>query len=72
MPTTIRDIAREAGVSTATVSKVINNKMYVAPATRERVLQIMKDLNYSPNVSASNLARKITKTVFSFFARKGV
>lgn len=53
MPTTIRDIAREAGVSTATVSKVINNKMYVAPATREKVLQIMKDLNYSPNVSAS-------------------
>lgn len=64
MPTTIRDIAREAGVSTATVSKVINNKMYVAPATREKVLQIMKDLNYSPNVSASNLARKATKTVF--------
>lgn len=64
MPTTIRDIAREAGVSTATVSKVINNKMYVAPATKEKVLQIMKALNYSPNKCASNLAKNVTKTVF--------
>lgn len=63
MSITIRDIAREAEVSTATVSKVINNKMYVAPKTRDKVLQVMKRLNYAPNASAANLARKVTKTV---------
>lgn len=63
MSTNIKDIAREAGVSTATVSKVINNKMYVAPATRERVLQTMSQLNYKPNASAANLARKSSKII---------
>ena len=47
MPATINDIAREAGVSIATVSKVINNKAHVAPDTREKVLQVMDKLNYA-------------------------
>lgn len=63
MAYTIKDIAKEAGVSTATVSKVINDKMYVAPETREKVLQIMKRMNYTPNVSAANLARKSSKVI---------
>ena len=42
MPTTIHDIAREAGVSIATVSKVINNKAHVAHTTREKVLKDRK------------------------------
>lgn len=63
MAYTIKDIAKEAGVSTATVSKVINNKMYVAPETRNKVLQVMKRLNYTPNVSAANLARKSSKMI---------
>lgn len=63
MAYTIKDIAKEAGVSTATVSKVINNKMYVAPETRSKVLQVMKSLNYTPNVSAANLARKSSKMI---------
>ncbi|MDO4811880.1 MAG: LacI family DNA-binding transcriptional regulator [Eubacteriales bacterium] len=63
MAYTIKDIAKEAGVSTATVSKVINNKMYVAPGTRSKVLQVMKRLNYTPNVSAANLARKSSKMI---------
>lgn len=63
MSLTIKDIAREAGVSAATVSKVLNNKLYVAPETRERVLQTMRKLNYTPNASAANLARKSSKTV---------
>ena len=45
MPTTIHDIAREAGVSIATVSKVINNKAHVAHTTREKVLKVMDQLN---------------------------
>ena len=45
MTITIKDIAKAADVSTATVSKVINGKMYVSPATRENVLRIMKELN---------------------------
>lgn len=60
---TIKDIAEAAGVSAATVSKVINNKQYVSPATREKVLKVMKKLNYAPNFSAANLARKSSKMV---------
>ena len=60
---TIRDIANEAGVSMATVSKVINDKQYVSHQTREKVLAVMKKLNYAPNASAANLARRSSKTV---------
>lgn len=63
MAVTIKDIAKEAGVSTATVSKVINGKMYVSSATRERVLQVMQRLSYVPNASAANLARRASKTI---------
>ena len=48
MAATIHDIAREAGVSIATVSKVINNKAHVSPDTRKRVLQVMEQLRYTP------------------------
>lgn len=63
MATTIKDVAREAGVSIATVSKVINGRVHVAPATRERVLQVMEKLNYAPNAAAANLARRSSKNV---------
>lgn len=63
MAYTIKDVAKEAGVSTATVSKVINNKMYVSAVTRDKVLQVMKRLNYTPNASAANLARGSSKTI---------
>ena len=63
MPTTIKDIAREANVSIATVSKVLNNKMNVAAGTREKVLQTVKRLNYAPNASAANLARRSNQTI---------
>ena len=63
MQYTISDVAKRAGVSTATVSKVINDKMYVSSKTKEKVLKIMNELNYTPNVSASNLAKKVTKNI---------
>ena len=63
MAATINDIAREAGVSIATVSKVINNKAHVSPDTRKKVLQVMEQLHYTPNASAANLARRTSKNV---------
>ncbi len=63
MPYTISDVAQKAGVSTATVSKVINNKMYVSPKTREKVLKVMNELNYTPNASAASLAKQTTRNI---------
>ncbi len=63
MKVTIKDIALEAGVSTATVSKVINNKMYVADETKEKVLEIIKKYNYTPHQIASSLSKKSSHTI---------
>ena len=53
---TIQDIARLAGVSKATVSRVINQKPDVDIVTRERILQLMVEHEFVPNVAASGLA----------------
>ncbi|MDJ0652618.1 MAG: LacI family DNA-binding transcriptional regulator [Xanthomonadales bacterium] len=53
---TIDDVASRAGVSIKTVSRVVNNEPNVRPATREAVLQAIKDLKYRPNASARRLA----------------
>ena len=53
---TLDDVARKAGVSTATVSRVLNEVGPVRPATRGRVLQAIKELNYQPNLHARSLA----------------
>lgn len=52
---TIRDVAKASGVSTATVSAVINDSAYVSPELRTRVLAAIRDLGYSPSQSARNL-----------------
>ena len=49
---TILDIARLAGVSTATVSRVLNQKPDVDPATRERVLRIVEEQSFVPSIAA--------------------
>lgn len=54
---TIDDIARLAGVSKATVSRVLNRKPDVDPVTRERILRIVEEQNFVPSATASNLAR---------------
>jgi len=54
---TIDDIARLAGVSKATVSRVLNRKPDVDPLTRERILRIVEEQNFVPSIAASNLAR---------------
>ena len=58
LKSTIKDVAKKAGVSTATVSYVINNIDKVKPDTKERVLDAIKSLNYTPSSVAISLARK--------------
>ncbi len=53
---TIQDIARIAGVSKATVSRVLNEKPDVDPVTRERILRIMEEQGFVPSITASGLA----------------
>ncbi len=53
---TIQDIARLAGVSKATVSRVLNHKPDVDPSTRERILRIMDEQGFVPSVTAAGLA----------------
>lgn len=59
---TIKDVAQAAGVSTQTVSRVINSRPDVSPETRARVQQIISELGYSPNVIARSLSRGRTNT----------
>ncbi|MGB6231256.1 MAG: LacI family DNA-binding transcriptional regulator [Litorimonas sp.] len=56
MKTTITDVAKQAGVSMKTVSRVLNNEPNVAKATRERVREVAERLQYSPNLAARGLA----------------
>jgi DNA-binding LacI/PurR family transcriptional regulator len=60
---TIRDVAARADVSHQTVSRVINDDRRVAPATRERVLAAIRDLNYEPNAIARSLTSNRTHTI---------
>ena len=59
----IYDIAREAGVSITTVSRVINHREQVNAVTRERVEKVLKAHNYKPNATARNLVTKSSRTV---------
>lgn len=63
MNVTIYDVAREANVSMATVSRVVNGNPNVKPATRKKVQDAIKDLGYRPNAVARGLASKKTTTV---------
>ncbi|WP_413379015.1 catabolite control protein A [Alkalihalobacillus sp. 1P02AB] len=63
MNTTIYDVAREAGVSMATVSRVVNGNPNVKPTTRKKVLEAIERLGYRPNAVARGLASKKTTTV---------
>ncbi len=60
MPVTIKDVARNAGVSLSTVSLVINNKANVSPAMRAKVERAIHDLNFHPRRNARGLASKKT------------
>ena len=63
MAVTVKDVARRAGVSTATVSRVINNSPGIAAATRTRVLQVLEDTGYRMNNIARSLKTSHTRTI---------
>ena len=60
---TIRDVAREAGVSVGTVSAVINNSANVTEKNRQRVLQCIAILDYEPNTAARSLKRQLSSSI---------
>ncbi|MBC7443397.1 MAG: LacI family DNA-binding transcriptional regulator [Ramlibacter sp.] len=59
----IRDVARLAGVSHQTVSRVLNNHPSIRDSTRAKVLQVMEDLQYRPNRAARALSRGRSRTI---------
>jgi LacI family transcriptional regulator len=63
MPATIRDVAREAGVSVATVSRVLNASGPVRAETRDRIHEVARRLQFFPNPTARNLSTRTTHTV---------
>jgi LacI family transcriptional regulator len=60
---TVRDVARRAGVSTSTVSHVLNRTRFVSDELRERVLAAMRELDYEPNAAARMLTLKRSNTI---------
>ncbi|SJN56886.1 HTH-type transcriptional repressor PurR [Vibrio ruber DSM 16370] len=60
---TIKDVARLAGVSTTTVSHVINKTRFVAETTQEKVMEAVKTLNYAPSAVARSLKCNSTRTI---------
>lgn len=60
---TMKDVARIAGVSTSTVSHVVNNTRFVSDEIRERILKVVADLNYSPSALARSLKINQTRTL---------
>ena len=63
MGTTIKDVAKHAGVGIGTVSRVINNEKAVGEETRKKVIESMNTLNYSPNNMASQLRKNETRII---------
>ena len=63
MGVTIKDVAKAAGTSVSTVSKVINGHYSISQETVERVRKVMRELNYYPSASAQSFARGATKDV---------
>jgi LacI family transcriptional regulator len=60
---TIKDVAKETGVSISTVSNVLNKSRYVKKETEEQILEAVKKLNYRPNMVARGLRLKSTGSV---------
>lgn len=63
MKVTIYDVAEKAGVSIATVSKVINNTGNMREETRKKILKIIEEMNYHPSLMATALTGKATQTI---------
>jgi len=62
---TIKDVAKKAGVSVATISRVLNNDPLVKHSTRQKVLEIIKETGYSPNYLGRHLRKSKTNKVLA-------
>jgi DNA-binding LacI/PurR family transcriptional regulator len=67
--TTIKDIAKLAGVSPSTVSRVIADNRRISPATKERVKKLMTELDYHPNMIARSLIKRTSHTLGLILSR---
>ncbi len=63
MKVTMRTIAKQAGVSVPTVSRVLNSPEQVKPETREKVMHVIRSLNFRPNAIARNLRAQQSRTI---------
>ncbi|WOC32495.1 MULTISPECIES: LacI family DNA-binding transcriptional regulator [Caproicibacterium] len=59
----IKDVAKLAGLSVGTVSRVLNNRGYISDETRKKVHDAMRELNYVPNELAKSIFRQYTRTI---------
>jgi len=60
---TLKDVAAKCGVSIATVSNILNGKSNVSNETKERILEVIKEMGYTPNVMAQGLRAQKTRTI---------
>ncbi|WOO39041.1 LacI family DNA-binding transcriptional regulator [Anaerocolumna sp. AGMB13020] len=60
---TLKDVAKETGLTVSTISRVLNNRGYISEETRQNVYDAMKRLNYQPNEVARSLSKKSTNTI---------
>src|SRR5262245_53958276 len=61
--TNIKDVAKKAGVSVATVSRVLSNKPHVRPEVREQVMRIIRESGYRPSRIASNMRNQSSRII---------
>jgi LacI family transcriptional regulator/LacI family repressor for deo operon, udp, cdd, tsx, nupC, and nupG len=71
MAVTMKEVAERAGVSVATVSRVLNGTTYVAPEAAERINDAIKELGYSPNFFGRSLRRSETKILLAVLPSVG-
>lgn len=60
---TLKDVAKETGLTVTTVSRVLNNRGYISEETRQKVYEAMKKLHYQPNEVARSLTKKSSNTI---------
>ena len=60
---TLKDVAKETGLTVSTVSRILNNRGYISEDARKKVSEAMEKLNYQPNEVARSLSKKTTNTI---------
>ena len=63
MSVKIKDLAKQLNLSVATISKALKDSHEISPDTKQRVFELAKKLNYTPNPYASSLRKRSSKTI---------